>query len=269
MKTITLKQVKHNTKIGSRCDYVEPNVTEDCLLESDGEIIGFYIKDVSKYSERLKKLIQIANKEFNSDNVPKSLLERSDVMKKVYDEGMTRKEAKKHGTIQMSTILGSIPPKPHMMRPYPNISSVHRDKKAQTFIKAMWGVCLEAENLIKEIAPNIYENQVELFKDVDKKWRFGNLFTSSISNFNIAAPFHRDTGNIKGAVNVIITKRKNSKGGSLNVPDYNATFEQADNSMLVYPAWRNVHGVTPIEATQKDGYRNSLIFYPLSAFKGI
>ena len=84
MKTLKLVKVEHKTKIGSRCEYVEPNVTEDCLLESDGEIIGFYIKDVSKYSERLKSFILIADKEFNGDNVPKSLLERTDVFQKVY-----------------------------------------------------------------------------------------------------------------------------------------------------------------------------------------
>tara|TARA_R110001606_G_scaffold397815_1_gene575322 strand:+ start:369 stop:1196 length:828 start_codon:yes stop_codon:yes gene_type:complete len=269
MKTLELKQVQHNTKIGSRCDYIEPNIKDNCILKVDGEIIGFYINNVAEYSERLKTLISIANKEFNSDNVPKSLLERSDVMENVYRGGMTRKEAKKHGTVQMSTILGSIPPKPHMRRPYPNISSVHTSKKAKTFIKAMWGTCLEAEQIIKQITPNIYNNQTQLFEDVKEDWRFGNMFTSSISNYNIAAPFHRDTGNIKGAVNVIITKRRDSKGGCLNVPDYNATFEQADNSMLVYPAWKNIHGVTPIVATEKGGYRNSLIFYPLKAFKGI
>ena len=96
-----------------------------------------------------------------------------------------------------------------------------------------------------------------------------NLFTSSISNYNISAPYHRDTGNIVGAVNVIICKRLNSKGGDLNVPDYDATFGQADNSILVYPAWKNVHGVTPIIPTHEDGYRNSLVFYPLKAFVGL
>jgi hypothetical protein len=140
---------------------------------------------------------------------------------------------------------------------------------ANLFIKAMVGSALESEKIIKELTPHIYKQQIELFNDVPKEWRFGNLFTSSISNFNIPAPFHRDTGNIVGAVNVIITKRNNSKGGALNVPDYGATFEQADNSMLVYPAWRNVHGVTPIIPTSDDGYRNSLIFYPLKAFKGL
>jgi hypothetical protein len=269
MKTIKLHKQEHDVKIGKDCPYFEPNIKEDCFLEVDGEIVGFYIKDVSKYSKKLTQLISISNKEFRSDNVPKSLLERSDVFAKVYKEGLTRKEAKKEGTIQMSSILGSIAPKAHMRRPYPTISAVHREKKANTFIKAMWASCVESEKIIKELTPEIYERQLELFSDIDKQWRFGNIFTSSISNFNIAAAYHRDTGNIVGAVNVILTKRNNSKGGCLNVPDYNVTFEQADNSMLVYPAWKNIHGVTPIEKTSEDGYRNSLIFYPLKAFKGI
>lgn len=270
MKKIELTPVEHNVKIGKECPYFKPNITEDCFLESDGEIIGFYIKDVSKYSEKLKLLMLIANKEFNSDNVHKTLLERSDVLKhQQANLSMTRKQARALGTSQMSVILGSIPPKPQFKRPYPNISQVHRDKKAKTFIKAMWGACIEAEQIIKELTPNIYNNQIDLLEDVKKEWRFGNLFTSSISNYNISAPYHKDTGNIKGAVNIILTKRNNANGGCLNVPEYNATFEQADNSMLVYPAWRNVHGVTPIVPTSDGGYRNSLIFYPLKAFKGI
>jgi hypothetical protein len=169
----------------------------------------------------------------------------------------------------MSAILGSIPPKPQFKRNYPTISSVHKNEKSQIFIKAMWGACLESEKLIKQLTPHLHERQVELFEDIKKEWRFGNMYTGSISNFNISAPFHRDTGNIVGTVNTILTKRNNANGGCLNVPDYNATFEQADNSMLVYPAWKNIHGVTPIKQISDDGYRNSLIFYPLKAFKGI
>ena len=122
------------------------------------------------------------------------------------------------------------------------------------------------EQLIKELLPKQYEQQVELFKQVPEKWKFGNLFTSSISNYNISAPFHRDAGNIVGAVNVIICKKFNSKGGDLHIPDYGATIGQQDNYILVYPAWRNVHGVTPIIPTHEGGYRNSLVFYPLQAF---
>jgi len=268
MKTIKLQQVEHNVKIGKDCPYYEPNIKEDCLLELDGEIVGFYIKDVSKYSERLNLLLAVADKEFRSDNVPKTILDRMSTVE-LSKTGMTRKEARKIGVSQYSTILGSIKPNPVMRRPYPNISAVHRDKSAKTFIKAMWGACLEAEQIIKELTPKIYERQQELFEDVKDEWKFGTMYTSSISNFNISAPFHRDTGNLTETVNIILTKRHNANGGCLNVPDYNLTFEQADNSMLVYPAWKNVHGVTPIKQIAENGYRNSLIFYPLKAFKGI
>ena len=188
MKRIDLIEVKHDRKIGEVCEYIEPNVTEDSIFYVDGEPIGFYL---TKMPEKMCKLSDLADKEFRSNNVPKSKMNRG-----------TKKQA-------------------------------------------------------------------ELFKDVKEEWRFGNLFTSSISNYNISAPFHRDNANIKGAVNVIICKKHNSKGGDLHVPDYGATIGQQDNSILVYPAWRNLHAVTPILPTYEDGYRNSLIFYPLKAFKGI
>ena len=256
MKILKLKEKEHTIKVSNKCKYIDPNVTENCLLENNGEIIGFYIKDVKEYSKDLISYLDIANKEFRSERVPKSMMTRASALDVKRGEGVE----------QYSTIIGSIPPKARMKRAYPNISSVHRNKAAQTFIKAMWLACIEGEKIIKLLTPKIYERQKEIFKGIKNEWRFGNLFTSSISNFNISAPFHRDTGNIKGTVYIILTKRNNSKGGSLHVPDYDATFEQADNSMLVYPAWRNLHGVTPIIETRKGGYRNSLIFYPLNAF---
>ena len=259
MKHIELKQVEHNTKIGDVCGHIEPNITEDTLFLHDGEPIGFYIKDISKYSEKASKLAALANQELRSKNVPKSVMKRS--------SGFTNAE---NEVLQYSTIIGSVPPKPHMRRPYPTISSVHNVDSAKTFIKAMMLLCKESEEIIKKLTPNIYENQKKLIEEnVPKKWRFGKLFTSSISNYNIPAPFHRDNGNIKGCVNVIIAKKNNATGGNTTVPDYGATMDSCDNSMLVYPAWRNVHGVTPIVPTGKDGYRNSLVFYPLKAFKGL
>lgn len=263
MKRVDLIKVEHNTKIADVCPYFEPSITEDSIFYADGEPIGFYL---TKMPEKMCKLADLANKEFNSKNVNKTSLDRRPT-----DGWDEEKQVWKYKNVvsQMSAILGSVPPKPHMRRPYPTISSVHENKKSQTFIKAMLLLAKESEQLIKEILPKQYEQQVKLFEDVPKKWRFANLFTSSISNYNISAPFHRDTGNIVGAVNVIICKKHNSKGGDLHIPDYNATIGQQDNSILVYPAWKNVHGVTPIIPTFEGGYRNSLIFYPLKAFKGL
>ena len=72
MKTIKLELVEHSVKVGKDCPYYEPNIKEDCLLELDGQIVGFYIKDVAKYSERLSLLLAVADKECRGDNVPKS-----------------------------------------------------------------------------------------------------------------------------------------------------------------------------------------------------
>ena len=261
MQKIELIQIPHEVKVGDVCGHIDPNITEDTLFMSGQEIVGFYLNDISKYSEKAAKLADLADKELRSKNVPKSTMKRSSG----FGDGNAGKEV-----LQYSTIIGSVPPKPHMRRPYATISSVHQVKTAQTFVKAMLMLAHESERIIQELAPNIYERQKAIFEDkVKPKWRFGNLFTSSISNYNISAPFHRDAGNIEGCVNVIIAKKMNATGGNTTVPDYGATMDSCDNSMLVYPAWRNVHGVTPIIPTHEGGYRNSLVFYPLKAFVGL
>lgn len=262
MKTVNLIKVDHNVKIGDVCGAIEPNITEDTLFMDGDEVIGFYLKEISG---KLKEFIEIANAELLTDRVPKSLMNRGPVGSKA-----AQREREKAGikmVSQFSTTIGSCAPRPHMRMPYPRISAVHEVKSAQIFIKAMLLACREAEEVIKQIAPSIYKQQLALIeKNVPPKFRFGKLFTSSISNFNISAPFHRDAGNLEGCVNVIIAKKRNAKGGNTTVPDYGATVDSRDNSMLVYPAWRNVHGVTPIEPTQEGGYRNSIVFYPLKAF---
>lgn len=252
MKQVELTPIEHSVKIGQVCPDLEPNVTEDCIFTHGGQPIGFYIR---RLPEALCKIADVADHELRSNRVPKSEMRRSSGLRN--DELEVR---------QYSTIIGSVPPKPHMRRTYSTRSSVHTHQTAQTFIKAMNLLCKKSEALMKEVAPQLHAAQVEAMKDVPDKWRFGNLFTSSISNYNIPANYHRDTGNVKHTCNVIITKRRNSKGGNLHIPDYNAVIDQCDNSILVYPAWRNVHGVTPIRPLHDDGYRNSLVFYPLKAF---
>lgn len=253
MKTMELIQIDHFVKIGDVCGDIEPTITEDTLFTVDGVAVGFYLKELTG---RIKQLADVANAELLSDRVPKSEMRRSSGLK-----------GSEFEVKQYSTILGSCPPKPHMKRPYPAISSVHQVKSAQTFIKAMLLLCRESEQLVAKITPEIYIKQKQIIADkVPPQFRFSELFTSSISNFNIPAPFHRDAGNLEGCVNVIIAKKVNARGGNTTVPDYGATVDSRDNSMLVYPAWRNVHGVTPIHATAEGGYRNSLVFYPLKAF---
>jgi hypothetical protein len=262
MRSIELVKIDHSVKIGDTCGDIEPNITDDTIFMENGAPIGFYIKSISG---KLKQCVEVANAEFLSDRVPKTEMSRGPQGSKAVKK--QREEAGINIVTQYSTILGGVPPKPHMKRNYPSMSSVHQVKTARNFIKAMLLACKEAEGVILEFTPEIYHRQKKIIaENCPEKFRFGNLFTSSISNFNIAAAFHRDGGNLEGCVNVIIAKKRNATGGNTTVPDYNATVDSCDNSMLVYPAWKNVHGVTPIRPTTDGGYRNSLVFYPLKAF---
>lgn len=256
MNRVDLKQTKFEEKTGTECVHKTPNITEDTIFYENGVPIGFYIRDMKG---KIKEYIEIANKELQSKRVPKSVMKRSSgLFKGAKDE-----------VLQYSTILGGVPPKPHMRRPYPTISSVHSKASAKMFIKAMILAEREAEKIIKEIMPEQYKFQKEAIEqNVPKRFRIGNLFTSSISNCNIATAFHTDKANLKGCVNVIIYKKsKDAKGGHLSIPEYGAVIEAVDNSMVVYPAWKSLHGVTPISTQNSRGYRNSLVFYPLGSFK--
>ena len=131
MNRIELKQLHHTVKVGDVCGEIEPNITEDTLFVANGEVIGFYMREIP---EHLAKYVEVANAEFLSDRVPKSTMNRTSG-----EQGHTERVQ------QFSTILGGVPPRPHMKRPYPSISSVHQVKSAQTFIKAMLLVAREAE----------------------------------------------------------------------------------------------------------------------------
>jgi hypothetical protein len=254
MIELHLEEVAHEYKIGHQPAELPPSFTGDALFMAGGEPLGFYIE---KIPERLKKLTDVANYELNSPRVPKTVMTRA-----------SKFRGDESAVDQYSTIIGSIPPKAIMRRPYPSRSSVHGVETAQTFIKAMTMAGKEALGIVEQTVPELYRVHREAVTAcVPEKWRFCDLFTSSISNYNIAAPIHRDTLNVKGALNVIITKRMNCTGGNLFIPDYNITINSAHDSMLVYPAWRNTHGVTPIVAKHDNGFRNSLVWYALDAFR--
>ena len=54
MKRIDLIKVEHNVKIGDKCEYIEPNVTEELLT-----IITNYMVNSSSINEALENIIKI------------------------------------------------------------------------------------------------------------------------------------------------------------------------------------------------------------------
>lgn len=251
LPAVTLHKKPSDLKISDACPALEPTITESCILiDPDGTEVGLFLKELPK---DLINLVTIADKELRSDRVPKSTMAR-------VTHGGPR-------VLQYSTILGSCAPRAHLRMPYPRRSQVHEKRSADLFCRAMINAGKLAMGLVNHYIPTVHAHHLSCVdKRLPGKWRFATHFSSTISNCNIAAPIHQDNANIKGAINLIITKRQNSKGGNLHVPDYGATFDQTNNSLLVYPAWRNRHGVTPIEPTHQGGYRNSHVWYALDSF---
>ena len=266
MKHFELEARPLQCSIGQTCEERQPNITGDTIFYEAGIPVGFYIRDIGEYSEKAAYLADIADRELRSNRVPKTEMSRGPQGNK--KQKLERAKAGKELVTQFSVILGGIAPKPHMRRDYPTVSSVHAVQTARNYIKAMRLLCAESEAIIRQLMPEQYESQKKLIaENSPKQFRFGDLFTSSIANFNVAAAYHQDNANLKGCSNVIITKRKDSIGGNTHVPEYDITVDSADNSMLFYPAWKNIHGVTPIRATGAGGFRNSLVFYPLKGFR--
>jgi len=257
LPTVTLNPVRPKLVIGDQPGSISPNILESCILiDPDGSQVGLFLKELP---DDLRNLVNIADRECISDRVPKSLMKRSSG----FHDG-------KGEVLQYSAILGSVPPKPHMRRSYATRSSVHSKASARTFVKAMNAAGERAFRLCTQYIPAVTHHHIAKVNErLPGKWRFADHFSSTISNCNIAAAIHRDNANVKGAINIIITKRRNSTGGNLHVPDYDATFDMTDNSLLVYPAWRNSHGVTPIAPTYQGGYRNSHVWYALDSFHGL
>ena len=259
LPAIRLSPATSGLKIGASCPTLKPTVTDSCiLLDPDGSQVGLFLKELPK---ELVNLVTIADQELRSDRVPKSVMDRKTLIGTIKGKNQYRIVS------QYSAILGSIPPKPHMRRNYPSRSSLHRERTAHTFTKAMLKAGKLAMGLVSHYIPDVHSHHIHCVNNrLPDKWRFASHFSSTISNCNIAAPIHQDNANVKGAINLIITKRQNSTGGNLHVPDFDATFDQSNNSLLVYPAWRNRHGVTPIIPTHQGGYRNSHVWYALDSF---
>jgi hypothetical protein len=122
--------------------------------------------------------------------------------------------------------------------------------------------------MMRKIAPEVYENDVEETKEVDKEWRISedSLWTSGVINKTSTLPYHYDGNNFNmwSAMPVV---RRGIRGGALSMPEYGVTIECRDGWVLFFPGYRYLHGVTPIAHVTKDAYRYSVVYYCLRGMK--
>lgn len=127
--------------------------------------------------------------------------------------------------------------------------------------------------IYKKHLPKEYQKHIEKLKEKDKDGKKllqeyiieGTPFTSGIVNKNNELKYHLDTGNIKDVCSAMIVLKQDVIGGYLSIPEYDVSFELANNSALFFNGQKIYHGVTPIYRTSINAYRYSAVFYTLES----
>jgi hypothetical protein len=123
----------------------------------------------------------------------------------------------------------------------------------------------ELHKIYQEYFPTTYEKHMEMVNGkVLDEWKIGATpFTSGIVNKNNPLKYHFDAGNFKGVLSNMIALKKGVEGGYLVFPEFDFALEIADNSLSIFDGQDIIHGVSPFELTQPDGYRYTAVYYSL------
>ena len=121
---------------------------------------------------------------------------------------------------------------------------------------------------LREILPEVYDNDYRTIGAVLPEWRLEEdaLWTSGVINQSSALPYHRDGANFD-SWSAMPVLRRGMDGGHLHMPEYDITINCRDGWALWFNGYNYVHGVTPMSARQKDGYRYSIVYYAKRGMK--
>ena len=120
---------------------------------------------------------------------------------------------------------------------------------------------LQAARLPDQAAADMEAAQVVL-----PDWRLTDSpFTSGVVNRNSPLPYHVDGNNLQ-AWSAMVSLRRGTRQGWLHLPQYGLHVATRDGDVTMFPGWRLVHGVTPIQR-HGDGYRFTVVYYPVKGLR--
>lgn len=241
-RLIDRKEVRE--KRGELVPDIEPNITEAGIYvdEETGEPFMVYMP-------------------MPHDMVPELRAAVRDV--KYSSSGVTRQAT---GTENHSRTFGMAPRKPFQTREACRPTSLSYDQP--DVHKVLERTADRLSQIMRKIAPEVYDADVQETSEVDKEWRISedSLWTSGVINKTSTLPYHYDGNNFDmwSAMPVI---RRGTRGGALSIPEYGVTIECRDGWVLFFPGYRLLHGVTPIAHVTKDAYRYTVVYYCLRGMK--
>ena len=177
--------------------------------------------------------------------------------------GVTRQQL---GIENHSRTFGMAPRKPFQTREACRPTSLSYEQP--DIHKVLEKTADKLSQLMRKVAPEIYDKDVAETQEVDKEWRISedSLWTSGVINKTSTLPYHYDGNNFDmwSAMPII---RRGIRGGALAMPEYDIVIECRDGWVTFFPGYRYLHGVTPISHVTEDAYRYTVVYYCLRGMK--
>lgn len=131
-------------------------------------------------------------------------------------------------------------------------------------------ICGAAAHLaaqLHELVPARADNDQRLAdRLIRREWMVADeaWWTSGVVNWMSPLPYHYDQNNAQtwSAMPVV---RRGVQGGHLHIPEYDLVLECRDGDVVYFAGWDMIHGVTPLNKTDRDGYRISAVFYTIQS----
>jgi hypothetical protein len=116
-------------------------------------------------------------------------------------------------------------------------------------------------NIYKELCIEHYNKQLNAISKIDDRFKILNtVFTTITCNYNFQTKCHRDKGDFKDGMGVLlILGTDNYKGGDIVFPDFDICVEVRPKDIIIMDV-HQIHCNTPLEF-DKDDFRLSLVFY--------
>jgi hypothetical protein len=122
-----------------------------------------------------------------------------------------------------------------------------------------------AKEYYEKIFPTQYSNNLKVVEEkILKEWTLEDtVFTSGIINKDSVLQYHFDIGHVSKALSVMLTLKKELKGGNLSIPEIDTLLKLNDNTLLIFDGQELLHGVTPIVKKSEKSYRFTIVYYSL------
>lgn len=136
------------------------------------------------------------------------------------------------------------------------------NRKYSGIYKMIEQVCNEMYDHFRKYAPVEYDIQMKHQMKINQEYHmFNGPHNAGVINKNTSMSTHYDRGNTDGSASCMAVFKRDTVGGDLYLPAYNATVLLPDMCCVIFDGQSILHGVTNCEYTSQKGRRYTLVSF--------